>query len=266
MVNLFDVFSKGLGNCHIIARRRTTHLLQQSFFISHQIIHPKNERVKLGLKSIHLILFGLLCFSAGVSSAPNFRHVLDLSVFSNGEEDASGKRALFVGDSHTSAYGWGWQDQVCNQTGMKCVNTASPGKKTSWMAWKLDSHADSTFSYCFIYGGGNDIAAGIPNRKILSNFRAMVNHCQRLRIEPIIITGADPKKVISSQAPFWKKYCDEKAKLQQMLLDSLPGVKIIDTREIIAKQDCADFLCHMKLSGQKKIADKVVAEMNFKKT
>ena len=149
---------------------------------------------------------------------------------------------------------------------MKCVNTASPGKKTSWMAWKLDSHADSTFSYCFIYGGGNDIAAGIPNRKILSNFRAMVNHCQRLRIEPIIITGADPKKVISSQAPFWKKYCDEKAKLQQMLLDSLPGVKIIDTREIIAKQDCADFLCHMKLSGQKKIADKVVAEMNFKKT
>ena len=50
-----------------------------------------------------------------------------------------------------------------------------------------------------------------------------------------------------------------------MLLDSLPGVKIIDTREIIAKQDCADFLCHMKLSGQKKIADKVVAEMNLKK-
>ena len=73
-------------------------------------------------------------------------------------------------------------------------------------------------------------------------------------------------KVNKRTYALWKKYCDEKAKLQQMLLDSLPGVKIIDTREIIAKQDCSDFLCHMKLSGQKKIADKVVSEMNFKKT
>lgn len=221
--------------------------------------------MKLGLKSIHLIPFGLLCFSAGVSSAPNFQPTLDLSIFANTEEDVSGKRALFVGDSHTSAYEWGWQDQVCNQTGMECVNTAAPGKKTSWMAWKLNSHADSSFSYCFIYGGGNDIAAGISNSKILSNFKAMVNHCQMLRIEPVIVTGVDPIKVISTESSFWKRYCQQKSQLQQMLLDSLPGVVVIDSRDSINKSDCADFLCHLKVSGQRKIADLVISEMWFKK-
>lgn len=133
------------------------------------------------------------------------------------------------------------------------------------MAWKLDSYADSSFSYCFIYGGGNDIAAGIPNSKILNNFRAMINHCQRLRIEPVVITGSDPFKVISIQTPFWKKYCQQKSELQQMLIDSLPGVKVIDSRGVVTKQDCADFLCHMKASGQRKVAELVLSEMNFKK-
>jgi len=222
--------------------------------------------VRIGLKSIHLILFGLLCFCAGVTSAPEFRQTIPLIISSDAEENVSGKKSLFVGDSHTSAYGWGWQDQVCNQTGMKCVNTAAPGKRTSWMAWKLDTYADTTFSYCFIYGGGNDIAAGISNRQILSNFRAMVNHCQRLRIEPVIITGSDPSKVMTNQSQYWKNYSSQKSKLQQMLLDSLPGVTVIDTRGVIEKSDCADFLCHMKSSGQTKVAQMVVTEMHFKRS
>lgn len=50
-----------------------------------------------------------------------------------------------------------------------------------------------------------------------------------------------------------------------MLLDSLPGVVVIDSRDIIKKSDCADFLCHMKASGQKKVADLVISEMGLKK-
>ena len=87
-----------------------------------------------------------------------------------------------------------------------------------------------------------------------------------LRIEPVIVTGADPTKVIPTESSFWKGYCRQKSQLQQMLLDSLPGVVVIDSRDIVNKSDCADFLCHMKASGQKKVADLVILEMGLKKT
>jgi hypothetical protein len=221
--------------------------------------------VKIERKSIHLIIFGLLSFAAGVSSAPTFHQTIKLTFHPEEPLDVRGKKALFVGDSHTSAYGWGWQDQVCNHTGMVCKNTAAPGKQTNWMAWKLDTYADSSYSYCFIYGGGNDVAAGVPNSKILQNFRAMISHCQRLRIEPIVITGADPTRVISPSTTYWKNYCSQKSKLQQMLVDSLPGIVVIDTRKAIDKSDCADFLCHTKAPGQRKIAQEVIAQLDFKK-
>ena len=221
--------------------------------------------MKIERKSIHLIIFGLLSFAAGVSSAPTFQQTIKLTFHAEEPLDVRGKKALFVGDSHTSAYGWGWQDQVCNHTGMVCKNTAAPGKQTNWMAWKLDTYADSSYSYCFIYGGGNDVASGVPNSKILQNFRAMISHCQSLRIEPVVITGSDPEAVMQTSSAFWKGYVLQKSELQQMLLDSLPGIKVIDTRLVIGKTDCADFLCHTKASGQKKIAGKVLKEMNFKK-
>ena len=38
-----------------------------------------------------------------------------------------GKKALFIGDSHT-AVDYGWQHQVCKQTGMTYLNTAVGGQ------------------------------------------------------------------------------------------------------------------------------------------
>ena len=43
-----------------------------------------------------------------------------------------GKKALFIGDSHTTA-DYGWQHQVCKKTGMSYLNTSVGGKQTYWM-------------------------------------------------------------------------------------------------------------------------------------
>lgn len=188
---------------------------------------------------------------------------LDLIAKTQDPENVRGKKVLFIGDSHTSAYGWGWQDMICQRTGMHLKNTASVGKQTNWMAEKLKKHADTSYDYCFIYGGGNDIAAGVGSRKVFSNISTMVSYCQELNITPVVITGANPSVVIDPVSNQWKLYIKNKSILQNFLLDSLQGAYVIDIRDIIEKKDCADFLCHMKKSGHSKISNRVIKTMNF---
>ncbi len=80
----------------------------------------------------------------------NLRQKLDSISRSSGPINVKGEKALFIGDSHTSAYGWGWQDMLCQKTGMKLKNTAVVGKQTNWMAGRLRYFADTSYSYCFI--------------------------------------------------------------------------------------------------------------------
>lgn len=188
---------------------------------------------------------------------------LDLIANTQDPENVKGKKALFIGDSHTSAYGWGWQDMICQRTGMHLKNTASIGKQTSWMARKLKNYADTSYDYCFIYGGGNDIAAGVGPRKVFTNISTMVSYCQELNITPVVITGADPSVVIDPVSNQWKLYIKNKTILQSFFVDSLQGAYVIDIRDLIEKKDCADFLCHMKKSGHSKISNLVIKSMNF---
>ena len=72
-----------------------------------------------------------------------------------------GKKALFIGDSHTAA-DYGWQHQVAKKTGMSYLNTAVGGKQTGWMLEQAKQKVTEYFDYCFIYGGANDMAGNRP--------------------------------------------------------------------------------------------------------
>jgi hypothetical protein len=218
-----------------------------------------------------IVSFALICYALGMVSSPvlqkqaeiNFRSYFDsLQIKPN---PVAGKKALFIGDSHTSAYGWGWQDKLCQKTGMKPTNTAMVGKQTDWMMTRLKKYGDSTYSYCFIYGGGNDIAAGVSPQKIYRNISYMVSYAEELGMQPVVITGSDPSLVIKPVSGHWRRYINNKAKLQNLLADSLQGAVVIDVRDIIEKRDCADFLCHMKMSGHEKISNRVINKMGFVK-
>jgi len=172
------------------------------------------------------------------------------------------KKSLLIGDSH-SAFSRGWQTFVSEWTGMEIENTAVEGKATSWMKRKLIQNIDSTYEYCFIFGGGNDASMSVPPETIFKNIEQMVDICNEFGVQPVVILGTSPEKVIASNSSKWREYIRIKAQYQELLMNGLEGAYVIDTRDLIEKSDCADFLCHMEISGHKKVADKVIEDMNF---
>ncbi len=172
------------------------------------------------------------------------------------------KKSLLIGDSH-SAFSRGWQTFVSEWTGMEIENTAVEGKATSWMKRKLIQNIDSTYEYCFIFGGGNDASMSVPPETIFKNIEQMVDICNEFGVQPVVILGTSPEKVIASNSSKWREYSRIKGQYQELLMNELEGAYVIDTRDLIEKSDCADFLCHMEISGHKKVADKVIEDMNF---
>jgi lysophospholipase L1-like esterase len=174
-----------------------------------------------------------------------------------------GKKALFVGDSHT-AFDFGWQHQVATKTGMSYLNTAVGGKQTTWMLETAKQNINSGFDYCFIYGGANDMAGNRAPIKAVKNIQRIVDLCKIHNIKAVVITGFDPLtcvKVGSRKA--YEGYPQRYARFQQLLIDSIHGAKVIKTH-CISRIDCGDFLCHMTASGHKKIANKVIKDLNLR--
>jgi len=136
-----------------------------------------------------------------------------------------GKKALFIGDSHTAA-DYGWQYQLCKKTGMIMQNTAVGGKQTGWMLEVARLSISSNYDYCFIYGGANDMAGNRPPIKSVKNIQAIVNLCLA-------------KQVIK-------------------------GATVVKTH-CISRTDCGDFLCHMTASGHRKMGEFVISACRFKK-
>jgi hypothetical protein len=176
----------------------------------------------------------------------------------------TGKKALFIGDSHTAA-DYGWQYQVCKQTGMSYLNTSVGGKQTYWMLQTAHQVITPNFDYCFIYGGANDMAGNRPPMRSVKNIQSIVDICNKNNIKPIVITGFDPITCVDVRGRgTYKGYPQRYAKFQQLLLDSIQGALVLKTH-CISRTDCGDFLCHMTASGHKKMAQAVIQGCKFKK-
>lgn len=175
-----------------------------------------------------------------------------------------GKKALFIGDSHTAA-SYGWQYQVCKQTGMSFLNTAVGGKQTYWMMETARMNMSSNYDYCFIYGGANDMAGNRPPIRSVKNIQRIVDLCNIHGVKAVVITGFDPITCVNvAGRDQYKGYPQRYARFQQMLIDSITGAQVIKTH-CISRTDCGDFLCHMTASGHRKMADAVIKACKFKR-
>lgn len=176
--------------------------------------------------------------------------------------DIRGKRALFIGDSHTANHGYGWQVQLCSATGLIPNNISVGGKTTSWMLTQAQMHVTSHYDYCFIYGGANDMFnSHISASNAFNNIQYMVNICKYKGVKPIVLTGFDYAVCTRTSN---KSYPGKGAELQRMLLTQLQGATVVDTR-VVYRSDCGDELCHMNYSGHKKMCDAVVLACKFRK-
>lgn len=176
-----------------------------------------------------------------------------------------GKKVLFIGDSHT-AYQYGWQDQLAQKTGMTYVNTAVGGKRTDWMVKVALKKLDSTYDYCFIWGGANDMASKVSIVEAAGNIQRIVNMCNELGVKPIVLTGFDPQTCIRTVKveKAWLPYPARYVKFQQELLDSTKHAMVIKNHFVSREDgDCADFICHMTASGHRRMADSLITACKF---
>jgi hypothetical protein len=176
--------------------------------------------------------------------------------------DIRGKKALFIGDSHTANHGYGWQVQLCSATGLIPNNISVGGKTTSWMLTQANLHVNPNYDYCFIYGGANDMYnSHISAANAFNNIQYIVNLCVYKGVKPIVLTGFD-YSVCTRTAN--KSYPGKGAELQRMLLNQLRNAQVVDTR-VVYRSDCGDELCHMNYSGHKKMCEAVISACKFKK-
>ena len=121
---------------------------------------------------------------------------------------------------------------------------------------------NNNYDYCFIYGGANDMYGSVKAIKAVKNIQGIVDICNQNDVEAIVVTGFNPFDcVVTPNNPGYpKRYAD----FQQMLLDSIKGAKVIDTRKAVIRKDCGDAICHMNHSGHKKMAETIINKMNLK--
>ena len=94
----------------------------------------------------------------------------------------------------------------------------------------------------------------------VNNIKGIARICNGLGVKCIVITGFDPVKCTRTSNP---RYAYKYAEFQRVLLNEhIEYAHVVDTR-VIARTDCWDGLCHMNPTGHKKIAEKIISDLNF---
>ena len=218
------------------------------------------------MKIKNIILFITLCLGLGcfiLYSKPTYikpiQQQLDTPILVN----VQNKHALFIGDSHTSNRANGWQTQLCKLTGLQQVNPSESGRTTYWMLNMAVYKLNDKFNYCFVYGGANDMySSSIKPQHAVDNIKGIARICDKLNVKCVVLTGFNPD--LCSENPN-KNYPSKYKEFQRLLLSEyMEGAIVVDTR-VVSKKDCWDDLCHMAPSGHKKIAEKIIKDLNFQK-
>lgn len=175
--------------------------------------------------------------------------------------NVQGQTALFIGDSHTANHQFGWQKQLCQRTGMIMKNASVGGKTSDWMlnqaVYGINDHID----YLFIYGGANDMYSNYMSPEdCIAIIQKIVDLASSKGIKTYVLTGFDPNKVVRVNRP---KYIVRYTRLQELMLRDLKGCVVIDIRNSVGIEDCADALCHMKKPGHRKIANTIIRSLRL---
>ena len=179
-----------------------------------------------------------------------------------------GKKIVFIGDSMTAGYGWGWQSVMAKIYRFIEVNLAVGAKRTDWMLVTLERYLTTdSCDAIFIYGGANDAYSAVSNASALSNVQKMVNLGVAKNIKVYVVLGYDPMKVSygrvkpTSYVPtqVGMNALTSKYAQQQILFKSVKNAQIIPVWTNCSKLDASDGL-HLSASAQKRFAEYVGKE------
>lgn len=165
---------------------------------------------------------------------------------------------LYIGDSLT-CYKYGWQDKVTDYYNVESINLSKGGKRTDWMLETLKNHllnTNNNYSKVFIYGGCNDACSLVSLESSFNNIQEMVNICNELNIQPIVILGYNPEIVMNNE-----KCKSRYVYLNNLLKNKLANALIIEECPYISKKDSDDGI-HLNSSGHKKFSNWILSNLN----
>jgi hypothetical protein len=88
----------------------------------------------------------------------------------------------------------------------------------------------------------------------------MVNFCNSKGVHAIVVIGFDAENLCKNRS-YGKRY----GQLQDMLVTSINGAQVLDTRKAVVVENCVDDVCHMNKAGQTRLANEVIRLAQFKK-
>lgn len=228
----------------------------------------KRTFLKIGLGAVATYVFYSFLFKKK-------EEVKDEPQLENDKKDnkLNPKSVLFVGDSITAneynnkPISIVYSQQIKNKLKDKGIWVdvlASVGKTTSWMLQNLPQKLNSRkYGRVYIYGGINDIFAGLSKEKAYSNIQKMVDLINKNGAEAYVIIGYDANKIMSKLKttkllPTQKSIYNVKSKYIEFQ-DNLE--KNIKNAHFVEKIDLGERTTdgvHPTAEGQKIIAEKVL--------
>jgi hypothetical protein len=179
-----------------------------------------------------------------------------------------GKKAVFVGDSHTAGYGWGWQDSLAKKYGFIVQqNLSKSGLRTDQLLPILERYLKETKStpdILFIYAGANDNFSLVQNQKATKNVQKMVDAARDAGIDNIyVISGYRSSKVIYDLKRYGD-YIQKSDAFKEGLSKNIKKAVVVPIWEEADFKMSTDSL-HLIQSAQTKFADYIGAQI-FKNT
>lgn len=170
--------------------------------------------------------------------------------------DVRGKKILFIGDSHTALKG-GWQDQLCKLTGMVGTTASKVGATSGWLCRNYERLIDTNYKYCMIWAGANDAASATNLDTTIKNIQKLVNRCNKMGVRCIVLTGFNPDvvQITSYNQKQIGFYPPKYHQLQNKMKTDIKKAIVLQNWYVDRKDgDCADYLCHMSVSGHTKMS------------
>jgi hypothetical protein len=163
-----------------------------------------------------------------------------------------GLNILFVGDSHTAGFGWGWQDTLSKMYNFKVTNISVVGSTITGMFERLKNFfAKNSVPVTFIYLGANDIFNNKSVDKALSELQEMVNFAVSKGSKVVVISGF--RSLVISEGKN-KTFIENYDKFKTLLPSRIKNALVIPIWEDGKKSDSPDGY-HINAQGQKRFAE-----------
>lgn len=163
-----------------------------------------------------------------------------------------GLNVLFVGDSHTAGFGWGWQDVLSKIYNFKITNISVVGSTITGMFDRMKTYfSKNNAPITFIYLGANDIFNTKSVDRALKELQDMVNFAVSKGSKVVVISGFRSSVVSEGKN---KIFIENYDKFKSLLPTKIKNAMVVPIWEDAKKSDSPDGY-HLSAQAQKKFAE-----------